>query len=307
MNPLLVILGPTACGKTKLATQLAYEFGGEIISADSRQVYRNMDIGTGKDLNEYIINDTQIPYHLIDIIESGQKYNLYEFQKDFKKAYEQIITRGKLPILCGGTGLYIESALGRHPYASVPVNEKLRNQLENQDQAALTRHMESLKLPKGFKPDTSTKKRMIRAIEICDYLAHNDFHPVELDNIPYHVLGIKTSTKERRKRISERLQQRLNEGLVEEVQQLLDSGITHSTLEYYGLEYKYVSKYLKGEYQDYNSFVSHLETAIHQFAKRQMTFFRKMERSGIKIHWIEPNLSSARQLIATFFRLNTPD
>ncbi len=296
---MITVLGPTACGKTSLATALAAAMDGEIISADSRQVYRRMDIGTGKDIADYTIGGRQIPYHLIDIAEPGTKYNLFRYQHDFRRAYDDIRARGKQPILCGGTGLYIEAVLSGYRLASVPENKQLRATLEGKSLEELTAILEELKRRNGSnmhnRTDVDTAKRAIRAIEIETF---NGEHPtVAADTPPIDsiIIGIEISRDERRKRITERLKQRLEDGMVEEIRQLLDSGIAAEDLIYYGLEYKYVTEYVIGRTTREEMF-GLLETAIHQFAKRQMTWFRGMERRGFKINWIEASVPTAEKV-----------
>ena len=291
---MITILGPTASGKTSFAAALAAEINAEIISADSRQVYRNMDIGTGKDLDDYKIGDKLIKYHLIDIAEPGTKYNLFEYQKDFYNAYNDIIGRGVPPILCGGTGLYIEAVLNGYKLLPVPENKELRLELEKKDLDELTKLLIQLKRDNKSNMHNSTdidnKKRAIRAIEIETY--YKNCHNLEERNIPpidSLIFGIEIDRDLRRKRITERLLQRLNNGMVDEVKMLLDRGILPEDLIYYGLEYKYVTKYLINEIT-YDDMFRSLEIAIHQFAKRQMTWFRGMERRGFKIHWIDFSL-----------------
>lgn len=279
---LLVILGPTASGKTKLAVQLARHLDAEIISADSRQVYRHMDIGTGKDLSEY----QHIPYHLIDIVDPGEKYNIDRFLSDFDAAYDAIRSRGKRIVVCGGTGFYIQTLLQPQPFTQIPVDEGLRQRLSTKSTEELLAMLELLPIPQNFKVDSSTDKRLIRAIEICMYLdQHPSFVQKERRIYRYKVIGLNPSAEERRARITRRLHQRLEEGLVQEVEKLLAMGLSHENLEYYGLEYKYVSLFLKGKLS-YDDFLTKLETEIHRFAKRQMTYFRKMEKDGIKIDWL---------------------
>lgn len=277
----LIILGPTASGKTKLAVALAQQLNGEIISADSRQVYRHMNIGTGKDLNEY----EGVPYHLIDILEPGEKYNIDLFIKDFKDAYSDINQRGKRIIVCGGTGFYIQSLLQPQPYTQIPINPNLRAALEVKDKELLIAMLAQISLPSDFQVDISSKKRLIRAIEIGDYLQNSpDFAASWLPKYRYKIIGLNPPVEIRRERISKRLHQRLEEGMIEEVKELLSRGISHEELEYYGLEYKYTSYFLKGSLT-YDEFYKKLETEIHRYAKRQMTYFRKMEKDGIEIEW----------------------
>lgn len=284
MYDLITLLGPTACGKTTLACALAYRLGTEIISADSRQVYRGMDIGTGKDLSDYTVNGTTIPYHLIDIWDAGERYNLFEFQHDFYDAYRSVKARGKLPILCGGTGLYIESVLKGFRLLKVPENPELRARLAGKSLEELTDLLASYQ-PLHNTTDTDSAKRAIRAIEIAEYTRVQ--HPDVSEFPPLHslIVGIDIDREERRMRISRRLKSRLDEGMIDEVQSLLDSGIAPDDLIYYGLEYKYVTLYLTGQLT-YDDMFRQLETAIHQFAKRQMTWFRGMERRGFTIHWL---------------------
>ena len=281
---LITILGPTACGKTKLAVALADRIGGEILSADSRQVYRGMDIGTGKDLADYEINGHRIPYHLIDIAEPGSKYNVYEFQGDFLKAYKDVVERGVQPIMCGGTGLYLESVLRGYRLIPVPENPELRKSLEGKSLAELT------EILKGYKTlhnttDVDTCKRAIRAIEIEECYRNT---PVEVGAFPTLRslnIGVDISRDMRRELISSRLEKRLQEGMIDEIKGLLERGISADDLIYYGLEYKYVTLYVTGQLE-YKYLLQELEVAIHQFAKRQMTWFRGMERRGIHIEWI---------------------
>ena len=281
---LITILGPTACGKTKLAVALADRIGGEILSADSRQVYRGMDIGTGKDLADYEINGHRIPYHLIDIAEPGSKYNVYEFQGDFLKAYKDVVERGVQPIMCGGTGLYLESVLRGYRLIPVPENPELRKSLEGKSLAELT------EILKGYKTlhnttDVDTCKRAIRAIEIEECYRNT---PVEVGAFPTLRslnIGVDISRDMRRELISSRLEKRLQEGMIDEIKGLLERGISADDLIYYGLEYKYVTLYVTGQLE-FKYLLQELEVAIHQFAKRQMTWFRGMERRGIHIEWI---------------------
>lgn len=295
MTQLITILGPTASGKTKLAVALAHEINAEIISADSRQVYRGMDIGTGKDIDEYQMEGNKIPYHLIDICEAGEKYNVFEFQKDFSNTYKNITNKGKASILCGGSGQYLASVLEDYKFTAVPVNQTLRDELElkSDDDLAKIYHQITTEFSEIAKIES--RKRLIRAIEINQYLANNkDFNPATYkhDSI---IFGLDLPVELRRQKINDRLNQRLENGLIEEVETLLKSGISAETLTYYGLEYKFVVDYLFDRY-DFDTFVQLLQTAIHQFAKRQMTFFRKMEKDGLKIHWIDATLPISQQL-----------
>ena len=294
MQKMITILGPTASGKTPLAAALAYEIGGEIISADSRQVYRRMDIGTGKDLADYTITNNRepitVPYHLIDIVEPGTKYNLFQYQQDFYDAYQDIMARGKTPILCGGTGLYIEAVLKGYKLSPVPQNPDLRQQLEGKTLDELTQLLAALKAKTGSvmhnKTDVDSCQRAIRAIEIESY---NLEHPVPLRELPpvdSLIIGVNIDREARREKITRRLKARLEEGMVDEVRGLLDEGIPAEDLIYYGLEYKFVTEYVTGK-TTYDEMFTRLEIAIHQFAKRQMTWFRGMERRGFTIHWID--------------------
>ena len=281
---LITILGPTACGKTKLAVALADRIGGEILSADSRQVYRGMDIGTGKDLADYEINGHRIPYHLIDIAEPGSKYNVYEFQGDFLKAYKDVVSRGVWPIMCGGTGLYLESVLRGYRLIPVPENPELRKSLEGKSLAELT------EILKGYKTlhnttDVDTCKRAIRAIEIEECYRNTPVEAGAFPELRSLNIGVDISRDMRRELISSRLEKRLQEGMIDEIKGLLDRGIPAEDLIYYGLEYKYVTLYVTGQLE-YKYLLQELEVAIHQFAKRQMTWFRGMERRGIHIEWI---------------------
>ena len=280
---LITILGPTACGKTSFATNLAYHLDAEIISADSRQVYRRMDIGTGKDLSEYTVQGKQIPYHLIDIVEPGYKYNVYEYQRDFLTAYEAIRSRGKRVIVCGGTGLYLESVLRGYRLSTVPQNPTLRKTLASKSLEELTTLLKSYKALHNT-TDVDTAQRAIRAIEIEEHYRQHTKAERPFPTLHCLTLGLSIEREARRKRITKRLKQRLSAGMIEEVQALLDSGVSPEDLIYYGLEYKYVTQHLQGRLSKEELFHV-LEIAIHQFAKRQMTWFRGMERRGITIHW----------------------
>ena len=288
MKQMITILGPTASGKTPLATALACEIGGEIISADSRQVYRRMDIGTGKDLEDYIVNS--IPYHLIDIAEPGTKYNLFQYQQDFFDAYNNIIGRGVTPILCGGTGLYIEAVLKGYQLSPVPQNPELRQRLEGKSLEELTQMLVELKAKNGSnmhnKTDVDSCQRAIRAIEIEEYNLHTPTPKRDLPSIDSLIIGVNIDREARREKITRRLKSRLENGMVEEVRGLLDEGIAPEDLIYYGLEYKFITEYIIGRLT-YAEMFERLEIAIHQFAKRQMTWFRGMERRGFTIHWID--------------------
>lgn len=290
MQKMITILGPTASGKTSLAAALAARIDAEIISADSRQVYRGMTIGTGKDLDDYRQGDRLIPYHLIDICEPGTKYNLFQYQQDFHLIYNNIVARGVRPILCGGTGLYIESVLKGYALSPVPQNQALRDELADKSLAELTEMLEDLKRRNHSvmhnRTDVDTAQRAIRAIEIETY---NLEHPTDNRTLPpidSVIIGVDINREERRRKITQRLKQRLEEGMVDEIRQLLDRGIAPENLIYYGLEYKFVTEYVIGK-TSYEEMFSQLEIAIHQFAKRQMTWFRGMERRGFTIHWID--------------------
>ena len=297
MKMMITILGPTASGKTPVAARLAAEIGGEVISADSRQVYRRMDIGTGKDLEDYTISNNQypitVPYHLIDIREPGTKYNLFEYQQDFYDVYQDIRSRGAVPILCGGTGLYIEAVLKGYKLSPVPQNQALRDSLERKSLDELTQILTELKAKTGSNmhntTDVDSCQRAIRAIEIETY---NIEHPTPLRELPpvdSLIIGINIDRELRREKITRRLKTRLDNGMVEEVKALLDEGIPAEDLIYYGLEYKFLTEYLTGQLT-YDEMFTRLEIAIHQFAKRQMTWFRGMERRGFKINWIDATL-----------------
>ncbi|MCQ2222329.1 MAG: tRNA (adenosine(37)-N6)-dimethylallyltransferase MiaA [Bacteroidaceae bacterium] len=286
---LITILGPTASGKTDLAAHLAARLGdAEIISADSRQVYRGMDIGTGKDLADYTVDGVQIPYHLIDILDAGEKYNLFQYQQDFWAAYNDIVARGKTPILCGGTGLYIESVLRSYKMIPVPENTELRERLEGRSLEELTAILQTYKTLHNT-TDVDTAKRAIRAIEIQEYYKVKNVQEQDFPQLKSLTIGVGIDRELRRQKISNRLQKRLDEGMVDEIRTLLET-VPAEDLIYYGLEYKFVTLYCIGQLS-YEEMFSKLEIAIHQFAKRQMTWFRGMEeRRGIPIHWIDAAL-----------------
>ena len=291
---LVTILGPTACGKTTLAVALADRLRTAVISADSRQVYRSMDLGTGKDLAEYVVGERKVPYHLIDIVDAGYKYNVFEYQRDFLKVYEDLRGKGQLPVLCGGTGMYLESVLRGYRLVEVPENKELRALLDNKSLDELTEML------RGYKQlhnttDVDTCKRAIRAIEIEEYYRTNDVTIREFPEIKSLTIGLDVSRELRRERISHRLRERLEQGMVDEVRGILDSGVAPEDLIYYGLEYKYLTMYVIGQLT-YDEMVSQLEIAIHQFAKRQMTYFRGMERRGVPIHWINAELSTEEKV-----------
>jgi len=289
-----VITGPTASGKTSFAALLASATGGEIISADSRQVYRGMNIGTGKDYDDYIVGDKKIPFHLVDIVDPGYKYNVYEYQRDFFRVYRELKERDVLPVVCGGSGMYLDSIVSGYTLIKVPVNKELRERLADQSLAELAQILSSYKILHN-KTDIDTRKRAIRAIEIEEYYLHNDDGKEKFPQMSPLVLGIIFDRTTRRRRISMRLESRLQSGMVEEVKRLLDSGVSADDLVYYGLEYKFITNYLQGQ-TSFNEMKQRLETAIHQFAKRQMTWFRGMERRGITIHWIDGELSTKEKL-----------
>ena len=299
---MITILGPTASGKTPVAAHLAAQIGGEIISADSRQVYRRMDLGTGKDLADYTVqisnlksqtSNLKVPYHLIDICEPGTKYNLFQYQQDFFDAYQDIQSRGAVPILCGGTGLYIEAVLKGYKLSPVPQNQALRDSLEGKSLPELTKMLEDLKAKTGTNmhntTDVDSCQRAIRAIEIETYNLENPVPRRELPPVDSLIIGIDIDRELRREKITRRLKARLDEGMVDEVRHLLDEGIAPEDLIYYGLEYKFLTEYITGQLT-YDEMFSRLEIAIHQFAKRQMTWFRGMERRGFTIHWIDATL-----------------
>ena len=291
---MLAVVGPTACGKTSLAVDLALALDGEVISADSRQVYRGMDIGTGKDIAEYERGGVKVPVHLVDIVDAGEKYNVFEFQRDFLSAYNGIKSRGRMPVLCGGSGMYVESVLREYRLLPVPENPALRVSLEGKTLEELTAVLSSYKSLHNT-TDVDTAKRAIRAIEIEEYYASCPLEERAFPHIESLVVGVDVEREVRRARITRRLHDRLAQGLVAEVESLLASGITAEQLIYYGLEYKYVTLYVTGA-MTYDDMVRGLEIAIHQFAKRQMTWFRGMERRGVKINWIDASLPAEQQV-----------
>ncbi|WP_430809395.1 MULTISPECIES: tRNA (adenosine(37)-N6)-dimethylallyltransferase MiaA [unclassified Carboxylicivirga] len=282
---LIVILGPTASGKTTFAAHLARALKGEIISADSRQLYRGMDLGTGKDIEDYTIEGYTIPHHLIDIVDAGYKYNVFEYQADFFKAFEQVQANKHWPIMCGGTGMYIESVLKQYKLINVPVNQKLRDELQGKDLKTLSALLSEYKTLHN-QTDTDTVKRAIRAIEIEEYYKNNPELEVKLPEINPLIIGVNIDREARRRKITARLKKRLQEGMIDEVKQLLDKGIAPVDLIYYGLEYKFLTQHVMGELS-YKQMFDKLNVAIHQFAKRQMTWFRGMERRGFTIHWVD--------------------
>ncbi len=290
---LLTITGPTACGKTALAAELAFRLGGEIISADSRQVFRGMDIGTGKDLADYCVCGTRIPYHLIDIRNAGEEYSVYQFLNGFIEAFQSIVNRGRQPILCGGTGLYVEAVVKGYQLADAPIDPDFRRRMESFSDQQLTDRLASL-IRLHNHTDTETRDRLLRALEIQEYrLAHPDDYP-HLPSMSHLVVGVLYPRDQVVQRIGQRLRQRLDEGMTEEVQQLLDSGVPEERLLRYGLEYRHVTRYLRGQCT-YDEMYRDLFTDIRRFAKRQMTWFRRMERQGIPIHWIDGTLPLAQK------------
>ena len=290
-KPMITIVGPTACGKTRLAVDVALAYDSEVISADSRQFYRGMTLGTGKDLDDYVVRDSQgniirvVPYHLIDIREPGYKYSIYEYQSDFHRVYDDMVSRGKIPVLCGGSGLYVESVLRGYEMHEVPENPELRRQLEGKSLAELEAILKTYKTLHNT-TDTDTAKRAIREIEIRDYYRTHAEQLTGYPAVKSLVVGINIDRDVRRERITKRLYERLEAGMIDEVRGLLDRGIQPDDLIYYGLEYKYLTLHVIGKLS-YQEMVDQLEIAIHQFAKRQMTWFRGMERRGTKIHWID--------------------
>ena len=282
---MVTILGPTASGKTEVAVKLALKFGGEVISADSRQIYSNMDLGTGKDIEEYRVNGVDVPYHLIDIAEAGYQYNVFEFQRDFLKAYQAISEKGSFPVMCGGSGMYLEAILKGYRLIQVPVNEGRRAELQLlslEDLTEILKHYKSI----NNTSDTENNKRAIRAIEIEEFCLAHPETDLSFPVINSLIVGVKYDRDSRRRRITARLKQRLDNGMIDEVQKLMDNGLKPEDLTYYGLEYKYLTLFITGKLT-YDEMFEGLNTAIHQFAKRQMTWFRKMERDGFEIKWLD--------------------
>ncbi|WP_316808790.1 tRNA (adenosine(37)-N6)-dimethylallyltransferase MiaA [Pedobacter agri] len=286
---LIIILGATASGKTRLAVQVAHALNGEIISADSRQVFKKMDIGTGKDLQEYSINGQNIPYHLIDILQPGERYHVDAFKNDFYRVFEDILSRGKIPILCGGTGLYIHSLLQNQRYTAVPINELLRAELEKETKEELISRLQ--KFENTDYVDLNSKKRLIRAIEVAEFLTANTLETVQRPEIKPIIFGLNNDVGITRAKILTRLEERLNGGMIQEVQDLLDEGITKEILIFYGLEYKFAVNYLSGLLSE-DEFKLRLGIAICQYAKRQNTFFKKMEKDGVLINWLNSSLTT---------------
>jgi len=294
---LIVIIGPTATGKTAFAAHLAFQLNGEIISADSRQVYRGMDKATGKDFSDYMVNGKQVPYHLVDIVDPGYEYSVYEFQRDFLKAFHSINEKGKLPVLCGGTGMYIESVLKGYRLTDVPENQALRKKLEVASDSDLTEKLKSFKVPHNLS-DLSDRKRLVRAVEIQQYYTDHPETDRSFPEIRPVIFGIRFEREALRQRITGRLKMRLEAGMADEVKDLLRKGLKPDQLKFYGLEYKYLTQYVTDEIS-YEEMFRLLNTAIHQFAKRQMTWFRKMEKEGAEINWIEGRLSMVEKVSVT--------
>lgn len=282
---MVTILGATASGKTAVATHLAKSLNGEVISADSRQIYRGMDIGTGKDLSDYIIDGELVPYHLIDIADAGYQYNVFEYQRDFLKVFGNMQQHGKFPVLCGGTGLYIEAVLKGYKLIQVPVNENRRQELQAMSLEKLTEILSGYKELHNTS-DIENKKRAVRAIEIEEYYQEHPEIDLSFPEINSLIVGVKFDRDSRRRRITQRLKDRMENGMIEEVEKLLASGLSPESLTYYGLEYKFLTQYVTGEIS-YDEMFRSLNTAIHQFSKRQMTWFRKMEREGFNIRWLD--------------------
>lgn len=292
---LVVILGCTATGKTGLATQLAYKINGEILSADSRQVYKGMDIGTGKDLSEFVIGGIKIPYHLIDIKDAGEEYNVFEFQKDFLKAYDDVKVRGKVPILCGGTGMYLEAVLKGYRFIEVPPNNSLRKELDEKSIDELVAILSSYKELHNT-TDALDKERTVRAIEVAVFEKENDALIKDFPVINSKIFGIQYDRELIKQRITKRLKHRLkHEGMIEEVEGLIKAGVSTDKLKFYGLEYKLITQYLLNEISRTEMF-ERLNISIHQFAKRQATWFRRMEKNGFDINWIDGNLQMEEKL-----------
>jgi len=293
-SKLIVVTGPTATGKTSFAAHLAYKLNGEIISADSRQVYRGMDLATGKDINDYVVKNVQIPYHLVDIVDPGYEYNVFEFQSDFLKVYKEIISSTKQPVLCGGTGMYIEAVIKGYKLIQVPDNEILREDLEGKSDKELIEILEAFKIPHNV-TDIEDRNRLIRAIEIQTYYKDHPEIDTSFPDIDTTIFAIHFEREVIRKRITERLKIRLVQGMVDEVRELLKRGLTPDQLKFYGLEYRYLTQYVIGEI-NYDEMFRLLNTAIHQFAKRQMTWFRRMEKQGTKINWIDGELPISEKI-----------
>lgn len=295
MHNLIIILGPTASGKTKLAVELASELNTEVISADSRQIFRGMDIGTGKDLDQYVVNQVQIPYHLIDIRDAGYLFNVAEFQSEFWKAYELIHQKGKTPILCGGTGMYIDSILKDYQYTSIPKDPNLELEMSKESETELQERFHKYQTAYTPLADLSTRKRLERAIQINHFLNDSPFEIKPNPVLSPIVFGLNLELEKRREKITNRLKERLQNGLIKEVELLLKNGISPDKLIFYGLEYKFVTQYILGQ-MSFDEMFKKLNIGIHQFAKRQMTYFRKMERDGIDIKWLDGEAEQAENI-----------
>lgn len=282
---LLTITGPTACGKTALAAECAFQLNGEIISADSRQVFRGMDIGTGKDLKDYDIHGIHIPYHLIDIHEAGYEYNVYQFQNDFIAAFQQIVGKGKAPVMCGGTGLYVDSIVRGYALSNAPISAAFRDSIKGQSDEELTRRLAQIVTLHNH-TDTETRERLVRALEIAEYQQLHPEEHVQLPAMSHLIVGVRYPRQQTIERIGQRLQERIDEGMTDEVQRLLQQGVPTERLLRYGLEYKHVTRYLLHQCS-YQEMFDNLFTDIRRFSKRQMTWFRRMERSGVNIHWVD--------------------
>lgn len=285
---MITILGPTATGKTRLAAHVAHRLNGEILSADSRQVYRGMDLGTGKDYDDYIVDGNRVPFHLVDIADPGYEYNVFEYQKDFLSAFLDVLSRDRLPVLCGGTGMYLEAVLSGYRLVEVPENKQLRAELVGKTLKELHQMLQAYRETHNT-TDSTDRERAIRAIEIADYHKKYPGEKSSFPRIDHHIFGVHFERWEIRRRITLRLRQRLEAGLAGEVKQLLDTGLKPEQLKFYGLEYRYLTEYVTGEIS-YDEMFSRLNTAIHQFAKRQMTWFRRMEKRGFRITWLEGKL-----------------
>ena len=288
MNKLITILGPTATGKTALAAEVAYRLGGEVISADSRQVFRGMDVGTGKDLADYTVNGTTVPYHIIDICDPAEEYNAYRFMGDFLEAYNSIVSRGRVPIMCGGTGMYLDAVIRGYHLADAPIDEEYRSSIAACSDEELTERLASY-ISLHNHTDTETRERLVRALEIQEFAQRHPEAYIHMPEMEHHVFGISFPREVIIARIENRLRRRLDEGMTDEVQRLLDSGVSAGRLMKFGLEYRHVTRYLLGQCTQEEMFRD-LFTDIRRFAKRQMTWFRRMERNGVDIHWIDGTL-----------------
>ncbi len=288
MNKLITILGPTATGKTALAAEVAYRLGGEVISADSRQVFRGMDVGTGKDLADYTVNGTTVPYHIIDICDPAEEYNAYRFMGDFLEAYNSIVSRGRVPIMCGGTGMYLDAVIRGYHLADAPIDEEYRSSIAACSDEELTERLASY-ISLHNHTDTETRERLVRALEIQEFAQRHPEAYIHMPEMEHHVFGISFPREVIIARIENRLRRRLDEGMTDEVQRLLDSGVSAERLMKFGLEYRHVTRYLLGQCTQEEMFRD-LFTDIRRFAKRQMTWFRRMERNGVDIHWIDGTL-----------------